>query len=456
MTRPTGRARPGFRAFFRIGVHALAAAIVLPGIAAGQENADGDAAARNGADAPAPTFQEVMQNPGDLELSFRYARAQIRQGNLPSAMTTLERILLIEPDLQDVRLMYGIVLYRLGDLSSAEAELEKVDPAVLPANLKSELERYRRRIAEAQRKTTVTLDVATGFAHETNPTATSDNGDVVVFDIPLRVEEGESDASWLVDARGEVRHELDTQTPVTVFGQAYGSVREYFEANSQDVLYGALRGGATVRTLDFDLTGTLTGGGMTLSDEDFYSFIGPGLRLERPLDGHVTAFLDGSWRVENFEEIDESTTADDRSGHRFEVRSGLEGVITPNVRASLSVGMTRKLAREDFEEYVEPEARASVTAIVFENHFVQGAVNVGRRHYDANDPFISATERRDTYARFRLSYGLPLRFSEDLPEALDGVRLVPSVEYYHQWSNIPNFEYDNFTTKLMVSKHFQF
>jgi hypothetical protein len=178
--------------------------------------------------------------------------------------------------------------------------------------------------------------------------------------------------------------------------------------------------------------------------------------VERPLDGRVTAFLDTTWFAESFETIDESATADERSGHRVEVRSGMEGVVTPEIRAGVSVGITRKTARADFEEFIRADIEASATAIVFENHYIQGAFTVGKRDYDDNDPFISATTREDTFARVRLSYGLPLRLTEAFPEELEGVRLVPSVEYYHQDSNIPNFEFENLTTSLVISKDFSF
>lgn len=200
----------------------------------------------------------------------------------------------------------------------------------------------------------------------------------------------------------------------------------------------------------------MTAGGLTLSDQTFYRFAGPGLRVERPLDGRVTAFVDTTWFAESFEGIEEDQSADERSGHRYEFRAGLQGTVTPEIRASVSLGATRKTARADFEEFTRADVAASTTAVVFENHFVQGALTVGHRDYDDNDPFISATKRHDTFVRARLSYGLPLRLTEAFPEELEGFRLVPSVEYYYQNSNIPNFEYDNLTTSLVISRDFSF
>ena len=444
---------------------ALSAALltlVLGGPASAQqaESASQDSqtqgnAGQNGEGAPPPpTFKDVLENPGDAELSFRYARQQIRQGNLTGAATTLDRILLQRPGLQDVRLLYGIVLYRLSDLSSAKAELARVQRDALPAKLQAELDRYQKRVAQAQRKTTFSLNTSAGVAYETNPTAAPQSGTAVVFDIPLDVDDGEDDFSWVFDARGEVRHELDTDTPVDVFGEVFGSVREHIEVDSQDLMYGAVRAGATVRTLWVDVTPSVTAGTLRLSEQNFYNFVGPGLRVERPLDGRATAFVDTSWVVEGFEPIDESATADERSGSRLDLRSGLVGAVTPGVRARLSVGASRKFARREFEEYLRGDIRASVTAQVFDRQFVQAGVTGGFRTYDNNDPFISARSRKDAFVRARLGYGVPVRFTDTLPEELDGIHLVPAVEYYYQDSNIRNFEYDNFTASLKLSASF--
>jgi hypothetical protein len=403
---------------------------------------------------PPPTFKDVLENPGDAELSFRYARQQISQGNLSGAATTLDRILLQRPGLQDVRLLYGIVLYRLGDLASAKAELAQVQRDALPTKLQAELDHYKKRVAQAQRKTTFSLNTAAGVAYETNPSGAPQSGEAVVFDIPLDVDDGEDDFSWLFDAHGEVRHKLDTDTPVELFAEVFGSVREHVEVDSQDVMYGAVRAGGSVRTLWVDVIPSVTAGALRLSQENFYKFIGPGLRVERPLDGRATAFIDTSWAVEGYEPIEESATADERSGSRLDLRSGLVGALTPHVRAELSVGASRKFARQEYEEYMRGDIRASVTAQVFDRQFLQADLTGGFRSYDSNDPFISARSRKDSFVRARLGYGLPVRFTDALPDELDGVHLVPTVEYYYQDSNIRNFEHDNFTASLKLSANF--
>ena len=69
------------------------------------------------------TFEQVLADPDNIDLNFRYAETQIRKGDVRGASATLERILLIEPDLPRVRLLYAIVQFRLENLAEAEREL---------------------------------------------------------------------------------------------------------------------------------------------------------------------------------------------------------------------------------------------------------------------------------------------------------------------------------------------
>jgi len=71
------------------------------------------------------TFQDVLDDPDNLGLNFRYAKAQIDSGNLTGAVATLERMLLIDPDLAEIRVYYGLVLFRLDSLGEAERQLQE-------------------------------------------------------------------------------------------------------------------------------------------------------------------------------------------------------------------------------------------------------------------------------------------------------------------------------------------
>ena len=72
----------------------VALATVGTGALAAEETGDGGLV----------SFQDVLANPQDAGLSFRYARQQVAAGNLTGATASLERMLIHNPDLHEVRL----------------------------------------------------------------------------------------------------------------------------------------------------------------------------------------------------------------------------------------------------------------------------------------------------------------------------------------------------------------
>jgi hypothetical protein len=92
---------------------------------------------------PAPGFQEIMRTPDDVARNFAYARAEARAGHLLAAAAALERILLVAPNENGIRLFYVAVLYRLDDLQGAEQQLGALDEAKLTALQKAEADKYR-------------------------------------------------------------------------------------------------------------------------------------------------------------------------------------------------------------------------------------------------------------------------------------------------------------------------
>ena len=74
----------------------------------------------------------MLADPDNLELQSAVCPHQVAQGNVRGAAATLERILLIDPDLAQVRLFYAVVLFRLGNIDEAEQEFRRVTAARHP------------------------------------------------------------------------------------------------------------------------------------------------------------------------------------------------------------------------------------------------------------------------------------------------------------------------------------
>jgi Flp pilus assembly protein TadD len=94
-------------------------------------------------------YGDVLANPDDPDINFRYARRMIAEGQLNRAAAALERILILAPDADQIRLLYGIVLFRLGNTEEAARELE----ATASDNLSEADARAREQTLAAIRRT---------------------------------------------------------------------------------------------------------------------------------------------------------------------------------------------------------------------------------------------------------------------------------------------------------------
>ena len=99
------------------------------------------------------TYAEVLGNPDNIELNVRFALTQIRQGNVRGAGATLERILLIAPNIAEIRILYAVVLFRLDNLDEAEREMKMVLELPLSPELRGQIDDYLAQI-ETRRKRT--------------------------------------------------------------------------------------------------------------------------------------------------------------------------------------------------------------------------------------------------------------------------------------------------------------
>ncbi len=419
------------------------------GAAAGQDG--GEAAARR------LTFQDILANPSDLNLTFRYAQQQVADGDLKGAVASLDRMLIQNPQLNEVRLFYAIVLYRLDDILEAEAELQRIDVEALPPTLKAEHARYSGLIGHRKQATRFNASLGVGFEYDTNATAAPSSGTVSVLDFPLGVAGADDDFGFIGTTSLGFLHDLGRQQEIDLAGQVTLYANEQASVAAQSHHSASGRFGAIFRTSFAELSPYLEGGGLWLSHDHFYKFGGVSLRAVRRIHQRFSAEARLRYRYENFDPIAESLTAGDRTGHRYDVSAGGTYRFAPGRNLNFSATYTRKSAAMAFEAYEAFSVDGALIVAVFDQHFVQVLLSAGFRDYDAADPFVSIRTRQDQFLRARFAYGVPVSaFVASAPSALADIYLIPALEIYRQDSNLPNFDYNNFKVSLMITKRFEF
>lgn len=90
-----------------------------------------------------------MEAPDDIALNLAFARAEISAGRLVSAASAFERVLILEPDSDAVRLDYLEILLRLDNRQDAEEQIRILADRRLDPAQQAALARYRSMLVKA-------------------------------------------------------------------------------------------------------------------------------------------------------------------------------------------------------------------------------------------------------------------------------------------------------------------
>jgi len=193
------------------------------------------------------TYEQILEQPDNLELVFTYAREQAEQGNLQPAAGALERLLLLEPEWDSARLFYAVVLYRLNDLDGALRELVILEERDLTPDQMADVQRYKSLASHSNGTTRLTARLSAGFRYDTNRTLASDRDlgfGGPAGPIPLTVPKRD-DGAFLADLKLRLEQDLGSPEGHFVFAEGRGYLNQQFKISIQDFLFGDARAGAT-------------------------------------------------------------------------------------------------------------------------------------------------------------------------------------------------------------------
>lgn len=88
-------------------------------------------------------FEKMYANPGDVNLTLEYAKLAVELGDYESALSPLERVLMLNPNLPEARLELGIMYFKLNSKLVAREHLKLVaDDASVDEALKQRAQAY--------------------------------------------------------------------------------------------------------------------------------------------------------------------------------------------------------------------------------------------------------------------------------------------------------------------------
>lgn len=389
------------------------------------------------------TYAEVMKDPDNIDLNFRYARTQVAKGDILKAAATLERILMVNPELPRVRLFYASVLFRLDNLDDAERELKILTKQTLTQPMRDELEGYVKQIKQRRRKTRVGLTLAAGFDFDENRNSAPSSGRRLAADVPVVLDEAstrKNDTAKTMTAALSMSHDLGYQEGHSLFASLsyYRAEQTHIRTLNLQSYNGSV--GGTFKSPAVDVTPAMSFGHLLLAEATYQRSYGPTLRLDKRIGPRLSVFGTAGHQRQVYTRTPVVPTADQRTGDQHYGGAGFSYALTRGVSLSASYVHTIQGAAEAFNAYQRDALNLSLTKVLAKGRFAVLALTPQLDNYEVADPTIAQRFRQDHTYRASATFGTPLGF---VASPLDALLLVVSYEYFHARSNIPNYAYTN-------------
>ncbi len=410
------------------------------------------------------TFEQILSRPDDIELNFQFAQQQVKSEDLLGAAGTLERILITNPNLHEVRLFYAVVLFRLDNLIDAQNELKKLENAPLPENLKSQVGLYQNEIKKRKRKTQFSVTQSNGFEFDNNRNASPSDKRVLFAGTPVNTSgtsRRRKDTSFLNITTVDVAQDLGTQAGHQLLASFTYFLQEQTQVDSLDLSSFQYEIGPLIKTKWADVTPSFTGSHVFLSRENYLRTRGGNIDVNRALTPKWN--LNGGFRFEHqdYLPIEENQTARDRTGWEETLTGGTSYALPFNMRVGTNLIFGHKNAHRKYETYNRFGLRPYHTWLLGKGQFLINSVDVNFDRYKGIDPAVDGLHRHDSAFRYRVTYGAPLStlligVGKYLPSFIKDVTATVTYEYYRSLSNISNFTYTNHKIQAMLTKKWEF
>ena len=408
------------------------------------------------------TYEDVLAHPDDIDLNFAFAQGQIQRGELRGAASTLERIILINPDLPRVRLLYAIVLYRLDNIDEAERELQAVRQYDMPVSLRADLDRYIEQIRLRRQRTRYTATVAVNFQHDWNKNLSPATGVTLASNLPATVD-GHSlrkrDDSINTLTRLDVSHDLGFQARHRLTGAITYYRNEQIHLSELDLQSLSGEIGGVYDAAPVTLVPNFYRRRIMLANK-FYTYdTGMEFRALHQFDADTQLYLVEGAEYQVYDRIVEDQTGPDRNGWLYTSGAGINHTLNLAMRLGFEVDVLRKIAQRNYNSYDGASLTLTHTWIFGNGTYLLSALIGEQDNYKEADTTVSDTTRRDRVGRARLTYGVPLAAVFDPEGQQDWVRdLTFSVsgELIRQTSTLPNYTYNNRKASVGLSKRWEF
>ncbi len=233
-------------------------------------------------------FLEMYEDVGNLDKTFRFAELAIAVGDLEGAAAALERMLIIEPDLPQVRMQLGTLYFQLASYAMALTYLNAVvSHDEVPDEVKQDAQELITRIDQLTSPHRFNGTVVAGVRYQSNANGGPMTQDIRLFGGSAVLDEQYTHQSdWDVSLAGQFTYVFDFETePSATLETGLSAYSSWQDTQSQvdTTLFELQFGPRFVFTPNpgtaLDLRPYALVNDMTLGGKDSFEGVGAGLDL---------------------------------------------------------------------------------------------------------------------------------------------------------------------------------
>ena len=432
--------------------------LAIPAVAQGPVNATADQEREYDA-----AFQEMLRQPANLDVLFKFATIATKTGDYEGAISALERMLLVNPDLPRVRLELAVLYYRLGSFEISRTYLETVlATANIPPEVKTRAEQYLAEVNKRNSRSRFVGEVFSGVRYQSNANLGPPTSSVSLFGQTANLNQAAvGTADWGVVASGYVRHiyDLGTQDRGQLETQLTGYANRQFQVSQANVSLLDLTSGPRFQAFqgifeDVSIKPMGLLGFIWVNDVPYYGSYGSAVEVGSLLSNRLRNTTYVSYRRLLYQDSWYLPANNVYTGNEYSANTTFQFALTDIVAIFANTNIQRFMA-DNFAQYsyllggVGGGMQFRFPDPLFKSQLpwtISLSANVQWWGYDQPDPIIDPNivrQQNDTI----LNVTLAVPFDDRTTLTISGGRFVRN-------ANIPNYVFENNSFLMGVSWRF--
>ena len=402
-------------------------------------------------------FDQMLQQPDNLEVALSYATLSVRVGDLEGAVSTLERLLIFRPGLASLQLELGVLYYRLGNFDTAQGYFKAVIAGPqTPFAVNKRAQEYLAAVEKRLKRFRWSAKTFVGLRWQSNANSGPDSQNITLNGVPVLLNNNaikKSDFGLIGQSRAHFEYDLHTQGDKLELDYVdYANL--HFNQSRFDAAVAEATFGPAFNLGRFNIDETFASiyaivNGAFLNDKVYFGTLGIGSRIVSRPNRKTELVLRTEFRRQWFNNSATRPLASRRNGNEYRVLGQVAYQFSRDVRGMFDARLSRKDRKVNFFDYWEYGVQAKFdwaltpTQMSKEHPWVLTArAGYVHRDYDGPDPTINAT-RTQQDDEFWLGATLKVPLNKSWA-------VMPKLEYRNVNSNNPLRDFDGFSATIGV------